>query len=219
MSTTWSARCLPPALAPTRPQIASCREHMAAARESGGTWRVRQHPQPCPSATACRADVPAGTGIHRGARLPPSPLFRSNRSSRPGLPGPGSTDTAASQYDRTVIWAQAAHAGTDVDGLVWMSRRWNSSKSMVLFGDRVSRSDLAVETGQGGCSPCQQLRLAIRPVPDGGRVGRSATHLTNIPFVSCPGRGPVSAPAHTLDTGLHRAVHPAASAAPAVASR
>ena len=28
-------------------------------------------------------------------------------------------------------------------------RRSNSSKSMVLFGDRVSRSDLAAETGYG----------------------------------------------------------------------
>jgi RES domain len=55
--------------------------------------------------------------------------------------------TPASQYDRTVTWAQAAHASTDVDGLVWMSHRWNSSKSIVLFGDRVSRGDLAVEAG------------------------------------------------------------------------
>jgi len=59
------------------------------------------------------------------------------------------TDTPASQYDRTVTWAEAAHANTDVDGLVWMSRRWNGSKSIVLFGDRVSPDDLTVEAGYG----------------------------------------------------------------------
>ena len=75
--------------------------------------------------------------------------FHSGGLRRLGIEARNLTDTAASQYDRTVAWAQAAHASTDVDGLVWMSRRWNSSKSIVLFGDRVSRDDLVVDAGYG----------------------------------------------------------------------
>lgn len=33
----------------------------------------------------------------------------------------------------------------DVDGLVWMSARWNTSQAVLLFGDRVDSSDLRVE--------------------------------------------------------------------------
>lgn len=29
-----------------------------------------------------------------------------------------------------------------LDGLLWMSARWNSSRAVVLFGDRVSEADL-----------------------------------------------------------------------------
>ena len=75
--------------------------------------------------------------------------FHSGGLMRLGIEALNLTDTAASQYDRTVTWAEAAHANTDVDGLVWMSRRWNSSKSIVLFGDRVSRDDLAVQADHG----------------------------------------------------------------------
>lgn len=53
-------------------------------------------------------------------------------------------DTEASQYLRTVRWAAAIHQTTAVDGLVWMSRHWNSQKSVVLFGDRVAEADLTV---------------------------------------------------------------------------
>lgn len=52
------------------------------------------------------------------------------------------TDTDASHYPRTVRWAAATHDQTDADGLVWMSRRWNTERAVVLFGDRVREQDL-----------------------------------------------------------------------------
>jgi hypothetical protein len=54
------------------------------------------------------------------------------------------TDTGADEYPRTVRWAAAIHtARPDLDGLAWMSARWNSHKAVVLFGDRVGLADLA----------------------------------------------------------------------------
>lgn len=45
------------------------------------------------------------------------------------------TTTAAAHYDRTVLWAEAAHT-TGFDGLVYMSRQCNSDRAYVFFGDR-----------------------------------------------------------------------------------
>jgi hypothetical protein len=54
-------------------------------------------------------------------------------------------DCAARDYPRTVIWAAALHAQLGkVDGLAWVSRKYDTSFSLVLFGDRVDRSDLEV---------------------------------------------------------------------------
>lgn len=55
------------------------------------------------------------------------------------------TDTDPAEYPRTVPWAQSLHRNfPDVDGLVWMSRQFNSAKAVVLFGDRVASSELQV---------------------------------------------------------------------------
>lgn len=47
------------------------------------------------------------------------------------------TTTAAAYYDRTVLWAQAAHEA-GFDGLVYMSRQCNSDRAYVFFGDRAN---------------------------------------------------------------------------------
>lgn len=47
------------------------------------------------------------------------------------------TTTAAAHYDRTVLWAQAAHEA-GFDGLVYMSRQCNSDRAHVFFGDRAN---------------------------------------------------------------------------------
>ena len=58
------------------------------------------------------------------------------------------TGTMASQYGRTVRWAEAAHKA-GFDGLVWMSNRRNSDRAYVFFGDRVQPGDLAALPGSG----------------------------------------------------------------------
>ncbi|QAY60542.1 RES domain-containing protein [Microbacterium protaetiae] len=57
------------------------------------------------------------------------------------------TATSGDVYDRTVLWARAAHEA-GFDGLAWMSARDNTAEAYVLFGDRISAEDLAV-TGAG----------------------------------------------------------------------
>ncbi|HEX9986536.1 MAG TPA: hypothetical protein VGF69_24980 [Thermoanaerobaculia bacterium] len=53
------------------------------------------------------------------------------------------TATAASEYPATVLWAKALHAAVpEADGIVWMSRQFNTSKAMMLFGDRVESGAL-----------------------------------------------------------------------------
>lgn len=76
---------------------------------------------------------------------------------RLGLRPKNLTDTDSSEYRRTVEWACAVHhALPDVDGLLWMSRQFNAGRALVLFGDRVSDTDLeavgpptALELGPG----------------------------------------------------------------------
>lgn len=58
------------------------------------------------------------------------------------------TGTMSSEYHRTVLWAQAAHAA-GFDGLVWMSNRRNTDRAYVFFGDRVTDRDLDIVPEQG----------------------------------------------------------------------
>lgn len=47
-------------------------------------------------------------------------------------------DTFAADYDATAKWAVALHDSlSDIDGLVWTSRRCDPEKAYLLFGDRV----------------------------------------------------------------------------------
>lgn len=52
------------------------------------------------------------------------------------------TDTDADTYADTVRWAQAAWTLAECDGIMWMTRHWNTSRAIVLFGDRVRSSSL-----------------------------------------------------------------------------
>ena len=54
-------------------------------------------------------------------------------------------ESEARQYSRTAAWAATLHAAMEgADGLIWVSRKFDTSFSLVLFGDRVRRSDLEV---------------------------------------------------------------------------
>lgn len=58
------------------------------------------------------------------------------------------TDTPMDNYPQTRKWARAAHAG-GFDGIGWMSKRDNSARAYMLFGDRVREEDLDVVPGSG----------------------------------------------------------------------
>lgn len=58
------------------------------------------------------------------------------------------TDSDPTTYGDTVRWAAAAHAA-GFDGAVWMSKRCNTDRAYVLFGDRVQPSDLEIDPGYG----------------------------------------------------------------------
>lgn len=51
-------------------------------------------------------------------------------------------DTPKSTYPQTAAWAQALHAAhPDADGLIWTSKRADSEKCVVFFGDRAGPDD------------------------------------------------------------------------------
>ena len=94
--------------------------------------------------------------LKRDLRL--GPFFRPNL----GLIGQtreSMIDTDATCYAETALWAVAVHQSfADLDGLVWTSHQHDRHLSYLLFGDRVSETDLT-PTG------------AIEPIDTG--IGRS----------------------------------------------
>ncbi|MGO4806896.1 RES family NAD+ phosphorylase [Arthrobacter sp. 2MCAF15] len=58
------------------------------------------------------------------------------------------SDTSMDNYPQTRKWAHAAHA-IGLDGIGWMSKRDNSARAYMLFGDRVAENDLEVVPGSG----------------------------------------------------------------------
>jgi hypothetical protein len=55
------------------------------------------------------------------------------------------TTTPATEYPRTVSWAQALHRTfSHIDGLIWMARQFNAAEACILFGDRVGSDDLRI---------------------------------------------------------------------------
>lgn len=103
-------------------------------------------------------DVPLRGGVllpeqYRGhvaaAITPTRPLslaaFHGMGLRRLGIESAQLTDAPAREYPRTVVWAEAAHQ-EGFDGVVWMSKRCNTDRAYVLFGDRVSTDDLHIET-------------------------------------------------------------------------
>jgi hypothetical protein len=54
-------------------------------------------------------------------------------------------DGGSRKYAATALWARALHrCREDLDGLVWISRLHDTSRALVLFGDRVPRACLEV---------------------------------------------------------------------------
>ena len=57
-------------------------------------------------------------------------------------------DTPPTTCPKTVAWAEAAHRA-GFDGAVWMSSRCNSDRAYVLFGDRLTPTELVIDPGFG----------------------------------------------------------------------
>lgn len=82
------------------------------------------------------------------------------------------TDTDASDYVRTVKWAEAAHRAA-FDGLSWTARKCNDARAVVLFGDRcgdaVDQDEAFARIFQTGpgldwlISTCGPLRVDVLP--------------------------------------------------------
>jgi hypothetical protein len=81
-------------------------------------------------------------------------------------------ETEGDQYPRTGAWARALHGCDErIDGLVWVSRQNDSTRSLILFGDRVPSSHLRVagpvlplDRGQGYdevCRVAEQARILM----------------------------------------------------------
>lgn len=64
-------------------------------------------------------------------------------------------DTLPSRYPETLPWGQALYDHPEqLDGIVWMSRRYNSERALVLFGSsatdrRVDGADFVVDPDKG----------------------------------------------------------------------
>lgn len=57
-------------------------------------------------------------------------------------------ESDAAHYGETVLWASALHRlPARVDGLAWVSRQHDTSRAIILFGDRVLSEDLRIEEG------------------------------------------------------------------------
>ena len=70
-------------------------------------------------------------------------LFTANLS-KWGLERTQLIDTPKSTYDQTRLWSPALHQCPQrPDGMIWVSRRYDEEKAMILFGDRVRAADLA----------------------------------------------------------------------------
>lgn len=74
--------------------------------------------------------------------------LRGNGLRRLGLQRNQLLETEADSYPLTAAWSKALHrCNCTIDGLIWISRQFDTASVMVLFGDRLSSNDLGVLMG------------------------------------------------------------------------
>ena len=104
--------------------------------------------------------VPIGTAVRRVGRARLAPIMIStlaisrtlrlaslhgNALRRVGASRAQLIDSEADQYPALTAWGQALHdCPAKPDGIVWRSRHYDDSYTLVLFGDRVGRKELQV---------------------------------------------------------------------------
>jgi hypothetical protein len=85
------------------------------------------------------------------------------------------TDTPGESYPQTRKWAEAAH-GAGYEGIAWMSRRINSDRAYMFFGDRLTSDDFEVVPASGrifALGPgqdwlidlCSPMHIDVMPAP------------------------------------------------------
>ena len=75
------------------------------------------------------------------------------------------------QYPRTAAWARALHTSDEhIDGLIWVSRQNDGTRSVVLFGDRVSASSLRCIDGPSPLKDGPGYDAVIRAADQAGIV-------------------------------------------------
>lgn len=58
------------------------------------------------------------------------------------------TECEANGYAESVLWAQRLHADNPrIAGLLWVSRRYNEGRAVILFGDRMTPGTFVVASG------------------------------------------------------------------------
>lgn len=78
-------------------------------------------------------------------------------------------DTEASAYERTVPWAAALHAAPiGLDGLEWVSRQHDTSRAVLLFGDRIAPGVLSVRSGPIALDRGPGWDLVLRAAEEAG---------------------------------------------------
>jgi hypothetical protein len=79
-------------------------------------------------------------------------------------------DTFAADYEATAEWAIAMHDSfSDIDGLVWTSRRCDPEKAYLLFGDRMGTHPLDIAHRARICET-NALLLQIRNFADRANI-------------------------------------------------
>jgi hypothetical protein len=79
-------------------------------------------------------------------------------------------DTFAADYEATAQWAIALHDGfSDIDGLVWTSRRCDPERAYLLFGDRLP-IDLIHPVQRARIVETNALLLQIRDFTDRANI-------------------------------------------------
>ena len=54
-------------------------------------------------------------------------------------------ETGTRSYAHTARWAEAIHRSNDVvDGIIWVSRQFDTARALLAFGDRLEKDDFAV---------------------------------------------------------------------------
>jgi hypothetical protein len=107
-----------------------------------------------PRAIAFESLVPIGLACLIPQRDLQLAMLHSTGLDRLRLRNAGLIDTLPSRYRDTLPWGQALYDHPlHLDGIVWMSRRYNSVRACVLFGSttsdrRVENSDLVLDTAR-----------------------------------------------------------------------